>query len=606
MSPRPLPVSQAATLPASQMPPIVGEQLGRYTLLAKLATGGMAEIFVAQLGSVAGFRKKVVIKRILPHVAHDQQFTRMFLDEALTCASISHPNVCQVFELCESEETYFLVLEYLEGVTLGQMQRQALTNANPMDISLATGIITQACEGLHAAHEQVDDQGRATGLVHRDVSPGNLFVTVDGMVKLLDFGIAKSKWMSRRTRTGILLGKCEYMSPEQAQGGAVLDRRSDVFSLGILAWELLCGRRLFRRKDDYETLRAVLHAPIDPPRQIRESIPLALEKVILRALNRDTANRYQTAEDFRVALHAAAEEFGVMPRCDIATLVSTSFAASIREKRQAVMEAGRLCGPSQGSPYDEEPSAVTICSDPESTQGRTSRTELCDAATSRILPTDHAADASEEVLSATMIHSTNYPPAGASEEVLSATMIHSTEVSLGRRSPIRARPYLSIFFVSAFVIGASASIVALLSSDTKPSTPPIAPASSVAPARRTAVDNAKARTEIIEASDPEAIVTTLGRQRPPKVASGMIIIRSSQPATLYLYPDKEIIGHTPLVNYSLPVGRYKIKAKIGPGKTGRRYFELEVKSEGVTERMLTNWPGQRNHKPQSPALQSTP
>jgi len=322
--------------------PTAGEQFDKYTLLAKLATGGMAELFVAELSGAAGFSKKVVIKRILPHVAHDEHFTRMFLDEAMTCAQINHPNVCQVFELCESQGTHFLVLEHLEGATVGELIRRSLVSEQQLNMLLAGGIVVQACDGLHAAHEQVDEEGRSSNLVHRDVSPGNLFVTVDGIVKVLDFGIAKARWMSRKTKTGTLLGKCEYMSPEQARGGVTLDRRSDIFSLGIIAWELVCGKRLFRRESEYETLRAVLRAPIERPRSLRPSVPPALDEAIMRALERDPGDRYRTAYEFRQAISSALRDSGgPTPMCDIAPLIRSSFQEELRIQRAVLKQAAR-------------------------------------------------------------------------------------------------------------------------------------------------------------------------------------------------------------------------------------------------------------------------
>ncbi len=328
----------------------VGEQFDKYTLLAKLATGGMAELFVAELSGAAGFSKKVVVKRILPHVAHDEHFTRMFLDEAMTCAQINHPNVCQVFELCEADGSHFLVLEHLEGATVGDLIRRCLAAEQQLNLRLAVGIIVQACDGLHAAHEQVDDDGRNSNLVHRDVSPGNLFVTVDGIVKVLDFGIAKARWMSRKTKTGTLLGKCEYMSPEQARGGVPLDRRSDIFSLGIIAWELLCGRRLFRRESEYETLRAVLRAPIERPLSIRPGIPEALDQAIMQALERDPEDRFRSTYEFRQAMAEALREVGgPTPMCDIAPLIRKSFAEELKIQRAVLKQASQAAAMGHGA-----------------------------------------------------------------------------------------------------------------------------------------------------------------------------------------------------------------------------------------------------------------
>ncbi|HWN68132.1 MAG TPA: serine/threonine-protein kinase, partial [Haliangium sp.] len=188
---------------------------GKYTLIARLATGGMGEIFLARLQGVAGFEKIVVIKRVLPHLAGEDRFIAMLLDEARIAARLSHPNICQVQELGEVEGEYYIAMEYLEGVTMADLLRRLSKQGQVMDPRVVVAMVTQACEGLHAAHELVDRNGQPTNLVHRDVSPSNVFITTAGMVKLLDFGIAKTPDRLSRTRTGAVKGKWAYMSPEQ-------------------------------------------------------------------------------------------------------------------------------------------------------------------------------------------------------------------------------------------------------------------------------------------------------------------------------------------------------------------------------------------------------
>src|SRR4051812_7865173 len=200
-------------------------RFGKYSLVARLATGGMAEIFLARLQGVAGFEKLVCIKRILPHLARDKQFVAMFLDEARIAARISHPNVCQVFELGEIEGSYYIAMEYLEGVPLGCFRRRAALGVLP-DPRLVAGIAIQACEALHHAHQLKNTDGSVMEVVHRDVSPQNVFVTVDGIVKVLDFGIAKAQGAHAKTGTGAIKGTSAYMSPEQLRGERV-DRRTD-------------------------------------------------------------------------------------------------------------------------------------------------------------------------------------------------------------------------------------------------------------------------------------------------------------------------------------------------------------------------------------------
>jgi hypothetical protein len=268
-------------------------RFGKYSLVARLATGGMAEIFLARLQGAAGFEKLVCIKRILPHLARDRQFVAMFLAEAQIAARISHPNVCQVFELGEIEGSYYIAMEYLEGVPLACFRRDDYYGPLP-DPRLVAGIAVQACEGLHHAHQLRHADGSVMEVVHRDVSPQNLFVTTDGIVKVLDFGIAKIHGGNVRTSTGALKGTYAYMAPEQLRGERV-DRRTDVFAVGIVMWETLARRYLFKRDTEFLTFQAITSEPIDDLLAIRPDVPPALASVIMKALARDRDERFPTA-----------------------------------------------------------------------------------------------------------------------------------------------------------------------------------------------------------------------------------------------------------------------------------------------------------------------
>jgi eukaryotic-like serine/threonine-protein kinase len=276
---------------------------GKYSLVARLATGGMAEIFLARLQGAAGFEKLVCIKRILPHLARDRQFVAMFLDEARIAARITHPNVCQVFELGEIAGSYYLAMEYLEGVPLACFRRDDDDGPEP-DPRLVAGIAVQACEGLHHAHQLRHSDGSVMEVVHRDVSPQNLFVTADGIVKVLDFGIAKIQGATMRTSTGAIKGTYAYMAPEQLRGERV-DRRTDVFALGIAMWETLARRYLFKRDTEFLTFQAITAEPIEDICAIRPDVPPALSSVIMTALARDRDERFPTARMLGEAIAAA-------------------------------------------------------------------------------------------------------------------------------------------------------------------------------------------------------------------------------------------------------------------------------------------------------------
>lgn len=309
---------------------------GKYTLIARLATGGMGEIFLARLSGVAGFEKLVVIKRVLPHLAAQDRFIAMLLDEARIVARLSHPNICQVQELGEVDGEYYIAMEYLEGITVADLLRRLSKQGQVLDPRIVIAMTVQTCEGLHAAHELVDRGGQASNLVHRDVSPSNVFITTAGMVKVLDFGIAKTPDRLARTRTGAVKGKWAYMSPEQILRQP-LDRRSDIFSLGIVLFESLTGWRLFHHPSEYQICRAITESDAPSVRNFQPALPEPLAQVVARALSRDPTLRFATARDMGKALvEASASLGGPSILSDVADLVSANFTKELAERRAFV------------------------------------------------------------------------------------------------------------------------------------------------------------------------------------------------------------------------------------------------------------------------------
>ena len=268
----------------------------RYELVRRLAVGGMAEIWLArQHAAVRGFERTVVVKLLHAHLACDREQVEAFLDEGRLGAQLHHKNIAQVLDLGVDAESCFLVLEYLDGCDLAR-----LVASQSLPVELASFAVREACEGLHHAHELADRDGRSLGIVHRDVSPSNVFVTRDGDIKLLDFGIARSRLRSNATRAGVIRGKVRYMSPEQAAGDAV-DRRSDVFSLGVVLHELLTRRPLFDGPHDAAILDRVHKAPIPPPSSTNPGA-VAFDAIVRGALDREVATRFATAAAFGHAL----------------------------------------------------------------------------------------------------------------------------------------------------------------------------------------------------------------------------------------------------------------------------------------------------------------
>ena len=283
---------------------LVGRKLGRYEVLAQLAAGGMATVYVARAQGVAGFERLVAIKVLHPHLAHDDEFISMFLDEARLAARIRHPNVVPTLDISDSAgDGFFLVMEYIEGDHFGALLREAAKGGKRLPPGVSLRIVIDALEGLSAAHSLKDGDGHALSIVHRDISPHNIMLGSDGTARITDFGVAKAEVRLSSTRDGQFKGKLSYMAPEQASTGFA-DQRSDLFSMGIVLWESLTARRLFRADNNGELLNRVLNAPIPPPSDIDPSLQ-PLDAVLAKALERDPEQRFQSAAEFVEALETA-------------------------------------------------------------------------------------------------------------------------------------------------------------------------------------------------------------------------------------------------------------------------------------------------------------
>ncbi|MBN8231834.1 protein kinase [Corallococcus macrosporus] len=277
------------------------ETYGSYQLLKRLATGGMAQIYLARRPGSDAPDKLLVLKRILPHLSENDEFVRMFLDEAKIAARLAHPNVVQIYDLGAEGDTFFIAMEYIHGVDARRLWKRSETAGRPLPVPLVCRILLEACAGLDYAHKKTDATGRPLDIVHRDVSPQNILVTFDGGVKVVDFGIAKAADQATVTRSGVLKGKYSYMSPEQASGQRV-DRRSDVFALGVVLHELLTGGRLFKRPSDMLTLSAVAECHVPVPSVVAPRVPVELDAIVLKALAKEPDARYQHAQELQRAL----------------------------------------------------------------------------------------------------------------------------------------------------------------------------------------------------------------------------------------------------------------------------------------------------------------
>jgi serine/threonine-protein kinase len=294
----------------------------KYRVLKKLDAGGMAEVYLGEAETLQGFKKKVAIKRVLPELAQNRQFIAMFLDEARIGLHLNHANVVQVFDIGVADDTYFIVMEYVDGVNLKTLFEATRGRGFGVTVPIAVFIGIEICKALSYAHELTDEAGRGRGLVHRDVSPPNVLLSKRGEVKLVDFGLAKAVGQLEHTDPGVIKGKFSYLSPEAVEQKEV-DSRADIFSAGILLWELLTNERLFLGETDLDTVNLVRQAHVPSLVNLNTQVPPPLEKVCRRALARDRNRRYQTAREFGDALAEVLFTHGLkVTNFDIGSLVT--------------------------------------------------------------------------------------------------------------------------------------------------------------------------------------------------------------------------------------------------------------------------------------------
>jgi eukaryotic-like serine/threonine-protein kinase len=321
-----------------------GSHLGRYEILLGIAQGGMARVWAARQQGHRGFTKVVAIKTILPVLTSDPSFEAMFLDEARVAASVHHPNVCQIFDLGEESGTLYLAMEWVNGDSLARILKPpARAGEKPrperLNARVAARIVADAAAGLHAAHELCDDAGQRLDVVHRDVSPQNILVSMTGNVKVTDFGVAKALGSSHEaTAAGQVKGKAAYMSPEQASG-ARIDRRSDIFALGIVLYEITTGRRPFQGENQVATLKQLLEGRFDPPSAVVPGYPRELEAIVLRALALQASQRFPTAERMRLALEEWLARSGpVVSETQIASAVRERLGSLVDERQAKIRD----------------------------------------------------------------------------------------------------------------------------------------------------------------------------------------------------------------------------------------------------------------------------
>ncbi len=328
-----------------------GARLGKYEIVARIRSGGMASLYLGRHSGAAGFARLVAIKVVHPHLAEDPSFVKMFIDEARLSARIEGPHVVHIEELGEANGTFFLVMEYVHGCALSQLLRALGKRHIRMTPELATQIAIQIADGLHAAHQTADDQGVLLGVVHRDVSPQNVLIAYRGHVKLIDFGIAKARNSTRQTTTGSIRGKLSYMPPEQAYGKPV-DARADIYALGIILWEMLTMRRLFDGSGELAVLDQVRTPKVVAPSTLVEGIPATLDAAVMAALSPERDGRPATASDFRRMLGRAVPEAMTVDATEVAKFLAVVMEDEIAATASRLPDvvAASLCAPSVDYP----------------------------------------------------------------------------------------------------------------------------------------------------------------------------------------------------------------------------------------------------------------
>jgi serine/threonine-protein kinase len=345
---------------AGGLPP--GSRLGRYQVIERIALGGMAELYLARHRGAAGYEKVVAVKRILPHLAEDETFARMFLNEAKLAASLDHSNIAHVIDFGSEGGEHFMAMEYVHGRSVHDVLRLAGAQGG-VPLHCALTILVDVAAALHYAHERAGPDGQPLGLVHRDVSPSNVLVTYDGEVKLVDFGIAKATAHGNATRTQAIKGKLAYMAPEQVRGDAV-DRRADVFSLGAVTYELCVGQRCFFAGGEFELINRVASGKFERPRAVNPGFPEQLEAIIVRALSVSPADRHPDARTFQRSLEAFAMEAGLrLSKVTLSDYMRQLFGEQAYPTTQLVRMAGAGATiTSTTEPPSLPPSSASACS----------------------------------------------------------------------------------------------------------------------------------------------------------------------------------------------------------------------------------------------------
>ncbi len=544
---------RGANLDASKVP--MTSFAGPYELLERLATGGMAELYLAQRTGSGGFRRLVAVKRILPHLGDDATFREMFLNEGRIAAQLTHPNICQVHDLGEDADGLYLAMEFLEGVSWETFSQALPRDADGTFVRLIAGMLQQLAAGLGFAHELRDPTtSHATPVIHRDISPQNIFITHDGICKVLDFGVAKVLTERRRTRSGVIKGKLAYIAPEQLRGETV-DVRADIFAVGIVLWELLTNQLLFDRNTDFMVWQAIQEAVIPAPSDVCAHVPAAVDAVVLRALNRDATLR-------QPSIHILAQEFCAA----MATLGAPADALQLRAALQQCCPtqlretAARVTAARRGRPR----AAETLVPAPVPAPASATRPNTGEA---NFVARNAAARDSHA--------STSVPPRRRPVILAAVTLVTVATVASG----------IGIWWQQAQKPTSTTSPPSPAS--TMPAAAPLDDASvpRSLPATADAPIEARRRDDAVPATPAVPAPTTAAPALPSQVGTGFLSIDSIPFANIYA--DGKLLGETPLFRVALRAGPHSIRAVLADHRS--KTFTIKIRKNETLAHGTLAW-----------------
>ncbi|MDP1825580.1 MAG: serine/threonine-protein kinase [Archangium sp.] len=559
-----------------------GNVVGAYTLLAKLATGGMAEIWLARQVGLRGFERLVVVKRIIESLSQDEAFVEMFLDEARIVVQLTHPNIVQVFDLGEHAGAYYIAMEYLAGENLVSVARAAAKGGAPLDPKASVKIAVAALEGLSHAHNRAGLDGKPLNVVHRDVSPHNIVLTWDGQVKLVDFGIARAANRATQTQGQQLKGKFAYMAPEQAQGDSDLDARVDVFAMGVVLWELVTHRRLFAFDDQIRILKTLISdEPIEAPHHRSKDVPPELSAIIMKALEKSTATRYQSAQEFKAALEGWLQSVGGGPStAELGQLMNRLFKSRIADRTQLIENAAR--GEVSISRVGEVMKPPTDRSMPGGTPSGagvdgSGNLKLAIAAAGTLLLVLMAGAVSWKVLM-------QEPPAAEPPD----TVVEVIEPPVEPKVLPAVVEKTSSIAVETEPAGAMVMVDGKAAGAAPLTMNEVTPGEHVVEASLNGYTTVKRTVSVSTEGDRLMIMLTLPQKKvepaaPVAVAKGKLSL-STDPWT-HVSLNGKTLGDTPLIEVPLPAGRHRLQLSNEQAKIDLA-IEVEVKAGQVTKKVL--------------------